>query len=83
MSVRTMPPPSWLMAKRPDALVWCASPPQQTTVCHLCEHAYKSKAEDPFAQRSGELNAPTACTRADAGYLLWYDVNTQRSWAVG
>ncbi|MBG6071540.1 MULTISPECIES: GDSL-type esterase/lipase family protein [unclassified Polaromonas] len=72
-----MPPLSWLMAKRSRTLHGLV---RQSAADHgaIYVNMYKSKAEDPFAQRPGELNARDGLHPSDAGYLLWYDaLNTQ------
>ena len=67
-----MPPLSWLMARRARALHGLV---RQAAIAHgaLYVSMYKDKADDPFAQRPGELNARDGLHPSDAGYRLWYD----------
>lgn len=70
-------PLSWLMSQRSrvlHGLVRQAAADNNALYVSL----YKDKADDPFAQRPDELNAPDGLHPSDAGYRLWYQaLNTQ------
>ena len=69
-----MPPLSWLMARRARALHGLV---RQAAIEHgaIYVSLYKDKADDPFAQRPGELNARDGLHPSDAGYRLWHDAH--------
>ena len=70
-------PWSWLMTKRSQVLHGFVREAAQDNSA-LYVNLYKDKAEDPFAQRPGELNAKDGLHPSDAGYRLWYaELNAQ------
>ncbi|WP_411878709.1 GDSL-type esterase/lipase family protein [Polaromonas sp. YR568] len=70
-------PVSWLMTKRSQVLHGFVREAAQDNSA-LYVNLYKDKAEDPFAQRPGELNAKDGLHPSDAGYRLWYaELNAQ------
>jgi len=76
-----MAPLSWLMTQRAQSLhrlVRQAAAASGAVYVNL----YQDKADDPFAQRPDELNAPDGLHPSDAGYRLWYDaLNSQAALA--
>lgn len=76
-----MAPLSWLMTERAQSLhrlVRQAAAASGAVYVNL----YQDKADDPFAQRPDELNAPDGLHPSDAGYRLWYDaLNNQAALA--
>lgn len=65
-------PWSWLMTERARKLhghVRQAAADNGALYVNL----FKEKADDPFAQRPGELHASDGLHPSDAGYRLWYD----------
>ncbi|MDB5930333.1 MAG: family lipase [Polaromonas sp.] len=70
-------PLSWLMTRRSQALHRMARQAAASTGA-LYVSLYKDRADDPFAQRPDELNAPDGLHPSDAGYRVWYrELNTQ------
>jgi lysophospholipase L1-like esterase len=70
-------PLSWLMTRRSQALHRMARQAAADTGA-LYVNLYQDRADDPFAQRPSELNAPDGLHPGDAGYRLWYrELNTQ------
>ena len=70
-------PLSWLMSQRSRALHQLVRQ-AATDNGALYVNLYKEKAEDPFAQRSDELNAKDGLHPSDAGYRVWLsELNAQ------
>ena len=70
-------PWSWLMTERARKLHGFVRQ-AATDNGALYVNLFKEKADDPFAQRPGELHARDGLHPSDAGYRLWYDeMNTQ------
>lgn len=71
------PPTTWLMTRRSEALhaiVREATSSRGEAYVNL----YKSRADDPFAQRPKELHAADGLHPSDAGYRIWYsELNAQ------
>ncbi len=70
-------PLSWLMAKRSRDLHTLIREAVAEIGAQYV-NLYKKKEEDPFAQRSDELNAKDGLHPSDAGYRVWYsELNSQ------
>lgn len=65
-------PLSWLMTRRSQALHGFVREAASDNGA-LYVNLYKPRAEDPFAQRPGELHARDGLHPSDAGYRLWRD----------
>ncbi len=65
-------PWSWLMTERARQLHGFVRQ-AATDNGALYVDLFKEKADDPFAQRPGELHASDGLHPSDAGYRLWYD----------
>ncbi len=63
-------PVSWLMTRRSRQLHAVAQQAAQARGAQYV-NLYKPRAQDPFAQRPGELHAADGLHPANAGYRLW------------
>lgn len=74
-------PLSWLMTQRSKSLHRLVRQAAAASGA-LYVNLYHDKADDPFAQRPDELNAPDGLHPSDAGYRVWYGaLNSQAALA--
>jgi lysophospholipase L1-like esterase len=71
-------PWSWLMTQRAKSLHAFARQAASDNAA-VYVNLYKEKADDPFAQRPGELHARDGLHPSDAGYQLWYQELNQQA----